>query len=49
LLKNFPGLENAEIIRNLLIDNLSSKNIIAEVNYLNEVGNQSFERTYDWA
>jgi hypothetical protein len=49
LLKKFPSLENAELIRNLLNDHLSAKNIIAEVNYFNEVGNQSFERTYGWA
>tara|TARA_B110000902_G_C14253697_1_gene567064 strand:+ start:381 stop:1502 length:1122 start_codon:yes stop_codon:yes gene_type:complete len=49
LLKKFPSLENAELIRNLLKDHLSAKNIIAEVNYFNEVGNQSFERTYGWA
>ena len=49
LLKSFPGLENAEVIRNLLNDHLSAENIIAEVDYLNEVGNQSFERTYGWA
>jgi len=49
LLKNFPELENAEIIKNLLIDHLSAENIITEVNYFNEAGNQSFERTYGWA
>ena len=48
-MKNFPGLENAEIIKNLLIDHLSAENIITEVNYFNEAGNQSFERTYGWA
>jgi|TARA_B110000027_G_C16110131_1_gene297320 hypothetical protein len=49
LLKKFPDLENAEIIKNLLNDHLSAENIIAEVNYFNKAGNQSFERTYGWA
>ena len=49
LLKKFPELENAELIRNLLSDHLSSENIITEVNYFNDAGNQSFERTYGWA
>ena len=49
LLKNFPALEEAEMIKKLLIDHLSAENIIIEVNYFNEAGNQSFERTYGWA
>ena len=49
LLKNFPALEEAEMIKKLLIDHLSAENIITEVNYFNEAGNQSFERTYGWA
>jgi len=49
LLKNFPPLEEAEMIKKLLIDHLSAENIITEVNYFNEAGNQSFERTYGWA
>ena len=49
LLKNFPGLGNTELIRNLLNDHLSTKKNIAEVNYFNEVGNQSCERTYGLA
>ncbi len=49
LLKKFPELESAELIRNLLRNHLSAENIIAEVDYLIEAGNQSFERTYGWA
>ena len=49
LLKKFPSLENAGLIKNLLSDHLSAENIIIEVNYFNETGNQSFERTYGWA
>jgi len=49
LLKKFPKLENAELIKSLLIDHISSENIITEVNYFNDAGNQSFERTYGWA
>ena len=49
LLKKFPALEEAEMIKKLLIDHLSAENIIIEVNYFNEAGNQSFERTYGWA
>ena len=48
-MKKFPELENAELIRNLLSNHLSSENIIAEVNYFIWEGNQSFERTYGWA
>ena len=40
---------NNELIRNLLSNHLSSENIITEVNYFNNAGNQSFERTYGWA
>jgi len=49
LLKKFPELENANLIRNLLSNHISSENIITEVNYFNDTGNQSFERTYGWA
>ena len=49
LLKKFPELENAELIRNLLSNHLSDENINTEVDYFNEAGNQSFERTYGWA
>lgn len=49
LLKEFPELDKASIIRQMLQENLSRKNIEAEVDYFKGFHNKSYERTYGWA
>ncbi|MCH2023495.1 MAG: DUF2891 domain-containing protein [Saprospiraceae bacterium] len=49
LLKQFPNLENAELIREKLIQRISKENILQEVTYFQEPLNKSYERTYGWA
>jgi hypothetical protein len=49
LLRTFPGIPEAQAIRNALGGTLSTENILAEVAYLKQPNRQSFERTYGWA
>ena len=49
ILKLFPNLPEAAQIRKALNDNLSAENILKEVEYYNQEGRKSFERTYGWA
>lgn len=49
LLKQFPDLENKELIKLQLLEGISKENILKEVSYFDEVHNSSFERTYGWA
>jgi Protein of unknown function (DUF2891) len=49
LLKMFPGLPEAQRIRDALNENLTAENIQAEVVYMKQPNRQSFERTYGWA
>ena len=49
LLKQFPDLNNREMIIEKLQANMSKENIIAEVNYFYGMHNKSYERTYGWA
>ncbi len=49
LLKLFPDLPESEEIRSALDNNLAAANIEAEVSYLHQPGQKSFERTYGWA
>jgi len=49
LLRLFPDLPEATQIRNALNENLSAKNVKAELQYLDQANRQSFERTYGWA
>lgn len=49
LLKQFPNLDEAEIIETKLAENLSKENIASEIAYFNMKGNASYERTYGWA
>lgn len=49
LLKEFPQLDNANIIRIKLLENISKANIQAEVIYFNGEHSKSYERTYGWA
>jgi hypothetical protein len=48
LLKEFPGLENADLIREKLKENISPGNILGELDYFLGEHNQSYERTYGW-
>jgi hypothetical protein len=49
LLKMFPNLAEAQVIRKALGANLTAENIQIETAYLNQPNRQSFERTYGWA
>lgn len=49
ILKLFPNLPEASQIRKSLNKNLSALNILKEVEYYNQEGRKSFERTYGWA
>lgn len=49
LLKTFPGLPEAALVRSALDANLTAENIQAEVAYMKQPNRQSFERTYGWA
>jgi hypothetical protein len=49
LLRQFPGVNEADAIRDKLIDNLSKDNIEGELAYFNMKGNSTYERTYGWA
>jgi len=49
LLKEFPGMAEREDIIRQVGNNLTAKNIQAEVAYFQEASNKSFERTYGWA
>lgn len=49
LLKLFPDLDNAEQVKQLLLESISKENIITEVAFFDGEHNKSFERTYGWA
>lgn len=49
LLKQFPHLVKADIIRLKLLDNISGENIHNEVVYFKGENSKSYERTYGWA
>ena len=49
LLKEFPLLEKADLIRSKLKENMTEKNIQAEVVYFQGEHENTFERTYGWA
>ena len=49
LLKLFPELENAGIIRQKLQENMTAANIKGEIEYFNRSDETSYERTYGWA
>ena len=48
LLKNFPNLEEAEHVRNILSENMSQENMAIEVAYFEGKHNRNYERTYGW-
>lgn len=49
LLKSFPNLEMRNDIIDAIDKNITKENIAKEVEYLNQSGRKSFERTYGWA
>ena len=49
LIKQFPDLDRAEEIREVLKTSLSKENIAAEVAYFRKEHNKTYERTYGWA
>ena len=49
LLKQFPDLEKADKIKEVLLTSLSRKNIAGEMEYFQQEHNQDYERTYGWA
>ncbi len=49
LLKKFPELKKAEIIKQTLRGNISGENILEELGYFQKEQNKHFERTYGWA
>ncbi|WP_299224100.1 DUF2891 domain-containing protein [uncultured Psychroserpens sp.] len=49
LLKQFPELEHAEKMKQMLLENMSKTNIEKEVSYFFGKHNTSYERTYGWA
>ena len=49
LLKKYPDLPEASVIRTALRSNLTKENLAAETAYLKEKGRGSFERTYGWS
>lgn len=48
LLRLFPDLENAEMIRKALRDNLSRENLAGEMAYFQREMEKGYERTYGW-
>ncbi len=49
LLKQFPELDQAELIKEKLLQSLSKENIQAEIKYFQSEQNKDYERTYGWA
>ncbi|MFK8011143.1 MAG: DUF2891 domain-containing protein [Marinicellaceae bacterium] len=49
LIRNFPQLDNAHKIREILQRNITAENIQQEVLYFHGKHNKSWERTYGWA
>lgn len=49
LLKMFPDLDNADKIKQRLLNVITKENILTEVAFFEGEHNKSFERTYGWA
>jgi hypothetical protein len=49
LLKEFPELEKAQEVRELLKKNITSENVARELDYFQKEINKNYERTYGWA
>lgn len=48
LLRQFPDLDKAESVKEILKQNITEENVAAEVAYFSKEKNKSFERTYGW-
>ena len=48
LIKNFPEMEKAEEVKNILKANITKENILIETAYFEKEINKSFERMYGW-
>jgi hypothetical protein len=49
LLKEFPQIGGKDLIKSMLMENISAENILAEVKYLDGEYSKDYERTYGWA
>ncbi|CAM3380796.1 DUF2891 domain-containing protein [Aequorivita lipolytica] len=49
LLKQFPEMDKADEVRNLLTQKITTENVATEVAFFKKPINKSFERTYGWA
>ncbi|PVW14753.1 DUF2891 domain-containing protein [Marixanthomonas spongiae] len=49
LLKQFPDMEKADEIKQLLQKNMTTKNVLKELDYFQKDINKTYERTYGWA
>lgn len=49
LLRFYPNMKDADIVKEILVANLSKENIQRELDYFKRPGEMSFERTYGWA
>ncbi len=49
LVKQFPDMDKAEEVKEILQKNITSKNVAKELEYFQKDINKSYERTYGWA
>lgn len=49
LLKKFPELEKADVLKSTLLKNISKLNMAMETRFFEDETNLTFERTYGWA
>lgn len=49
LLKMFPEIDDAELIKQKLLASISKENILTEITFFEGEHNKTFERTYGWA
>lgn len=49
LLKQFPDMEKADEVREILQNNITAENVLKELEYFQKDINKSYERTYGWA
>lgn len=49
LLKTFPELNECDLIKQKLKENISAENILSELEYFKRSTEKSYERTYGWA
>ncbi|HBY68559.1 MAG TPA: DUF2891 domain-containing protein, partial [Flavobacteriaceae bacterium] len=49
LVKQFPDMEKADKVKEILQKNITPKNVSKELEYFQKDINKSYERTYGWA